>query len=156
METVRLFRSLDSEEKERLIVLAMVLCPEIFGTLTSKFENVPFVFLEFGQALSHNIRDLFSAGGRVTVQSSLVGVTEIRSIDSRLLDLTDRVEGTLEALELEVLERYWKTKNVTDNQSRLEQYLKLIDAHSQKAPLDVTLSTLFLENMGKRTFRESR
>lgn len=150
VENLRLFRSLDSAEKENLVVHAMVLCPEIFGTVSSKFENVPFVFLEFGQALSHNIRDLFSAGGRVKIQSETVGATEIRSIDNKLLESSANVERTLEVLDSRIVERYWKTKNIENGGTRLEKYLKLVDGHSQSAPIDVSLSTLFLEILGRR------
>ncbi len=144
---MKLFGKLSPEEKESLVIKAMILCPEIFGTSNSKFERVPLVFFEFESALSHNVRDIFSAGGRV--QFSVEGRHDIliRSIDERLRQLAPDVWKALDEFSDETLEKYWRLRRDSFHENRLEVYLRLIDRECQTSSLEIPLSTVFIRGL---------
>lgn len=144
---VGMFGELNSKEKIRLQQLAMVLCPQVLGTSSNKFDKVALVFLEFGPVLSSNIRDLFSAGGKVTHVASDGQILKIRSIDNKFKVWALELQNHLETIPEETLERYWGKQFQASHSERLEQYLKLADHHSQTALISVSLSTLFLDSI---------
>lgn len=145
---VGMFRDLQPEAKVRLQQLAMLLCPQVFGIASNKFDRVNLVFLEFGPVLSSNIRDLFSAGGKASYVLPSGEDLEVRSIDNRLILWASVLEDHLARLPESTLERYWGERLKTTGAERLEQFLKLIDHHSQNAPISINLSTLFLDSIG--------
>ena len=147
---VGMFGELSSKEKIRLQQLAMVLCPQVLGTSSNKFDKVALVFLEFGPVLSSNIRDLFSAGGKVTHVTSDGQALKLRSIDNKFKAWAFELLKHLEALPEETLHRYWGKQFQASKSERLEQYLKLADHHSQTALISISLSTLFLDSIRLR------
>lgn len=142
---VGIFSELPKEEKRRLQQLAMILCPQVFGTSADKFDRVNLVFLEFGPVLSSNVRDLFSAGGKSKHITGDGHTSEIRSIDSKLRTWAPELSALLDGLPEVTLRRYWGQRLAVSESDRLEQFLKLIDQHSQSALLSLNPSTLFLE-----------
>lgn len=141
---MKLFGKLPPAEKESLVIKAMILCPEIFGTSNSKFERVPLVFFEFESALSHNVRDIFSAGGRVPYVVEGRNDLFIRSIDERLRQLAPEIWRALDEFPDETLEKYWRLERDLFRENRLEVYLRLIDRECQTSNLEVPLSTVFV------------
>ena len=151
---VGIFSELPKAEKTRLQQLAMILCPQVFGTSPDKFDRVNLVFLEFGPVLSSNVRDLFSAGGKSKHVAGDGHVSDIRSIDNKLRSWASQISTCLEGLPEQTLRRYWGQRLAVSESLRLEQYLKLIDKHSQNALLSMNPSTLFLEALaGDRASR---
>jgi hypothetical protein len=146
---VGIFSELPKADKTRLQQLAMILCPQVFGTSSNKFDRVNLVFLEFGPVLSSNVRDLFSAGGKSKYTTGDGHSQEIRSIDSKLRTWAVEILTHLNGLPELTLRRYWGQRLAVSEPDRLEQYLKLIDQHSQNALLSLNPSTLFLEALAK-------
>lgn len=65
---IKPFRSLSQKERENFIIEAMILFPEMFGNSTTKFERAAAYLIAEYNAVSANLRDLFTAGGQVRLK----------------------------------------------------------------------------------------
>jgi hypothetical protein len=65
---IKPFRNLESWNKENYIVESLVLFPEIFGNSNTKFERAAAYLIAEYNAVCPNVRDLFTAGGKVATK----------------------------------------------------------------------------------------
>ena len=137
---IKSFRSLDKKEQEHFLVESMIFFPEMFGKSSVKFGRAAAYLMTDYNAVSANLRDLFTAGGRVklTIRGRDYFIPRIahhlhmhaQSI-SKKLDTTDE----------EPLRFYWG--NYIWNGDKLEQFKKLIDMHFASVMLDIKASDIF-------------
>lgn len=140
----RLFSSLSRTEKDQLRLKVMILCPEIFGQGTKKYERVPLAMLELGGCVSSNVRDVFSAGGQTKVSDDVGREHIIRGIDAKLLALTPLFPQVFQELDEDVFRLYWGEFH-EDCAKRLERFLNMLDQESAGSLLDIRLSRLLRE-----------
>ncbi|WP_210547378.1 hypothetical protein [Rhodoferax sp. PAMC 29310] len=57
-----LYTRLTKDRKTRLRAEAALLCPQIVGSAIDKYDDVPLYLLTYRGVLSHNTRDMFTAG----------------------------------------------------------------------------------------------
>ena len=137
----KLFSNLSQTEKDLLRLKVMILCPEIFGQGTKKYERVPLAMLELGDCVSSNVRDVFSAGGQSKVLDHAGREHVIRGIDAKLLALTPLFSQVFQELEEEAFMLYWGEFH-EDCAFRLERFLTMLDQESAGSLLDIRLSQL--------------
>src|SRR3989344_5879922 len=65
---IKPFRGLSAKEKENFVVEAMILFPEMFGNSSTKFERAAAYLIAEYNAVSANLRDLFTAGGQIKLK----------------------------------------------------------------------------------------
>jgi hypothetical protein len=103
---VRLYTSLDREEKDKLRGEAILLCPQIVqaGTVKGKYDDVVLYLLTYHGVLCHQARDLFSAGSVANPSNDDEGGLYIE----RMLKLSEpHILKAATTLEDALFEEYW-------------------------------------------------
>ena len=145
--TIRLWTSLDKEEKEQLTAHGYALFPEIIGPASSKKYNRYALWLASSQGVVNtNVRDSFSAGGKISMAlTNHINILMPASFAriKRYRELIRRVINEASPL---TLEQYWEVGHVENN--RVEQWCNLVihnTAQKMKYAASDILSTIFSE-----------
>lgn len=121
---IRSYRNLDKKEKENFIAESMILFPEMFGNSTAKFERAASYLISEHNAVSANLRDLFSAGGQVKI--NLAGkMILVPQIFDNLQKNVPKIKKIINELPADKLAYYWRIEKISNN--RLNQWKKLIN-----------------------------
>lgn len=103
---IRQFRSLSDKEKESFVAEAMILFPEIFGNSTTKFERAAAYLIAEYNAVSTNMRDHFSAGGKV--QLKVKGKTVlVPKLAGHLFDTAKAIKEKIDEIDAQTIAYYW-------------------------------------------------
>jgi hypothetical protein len=105
---VRLFSNLDKKEKSEIVTEAMVLFPEIFGNLSTKYQRLATWLVTKYGVVDSSLRDKFTAGGKVSIP---VGGNQYQGVPRIFKKLMDKMGDFLEKLKTispDELEYYWK------------------------------------------------
>ncbi len=104
---IRPFRNLSSKEKENFITESMVLFPEIFGSNNTKFERAAAYLITEYNAVSANLRDVFTAGGKVSLK---VGGKKklVPQIFYQMQLRSKSIVAKINKLDSSVLSYYWR------------------------------------------------
>ena len=138
---LRLFSDLEPGEKDILRLKVMILCPEIFGQGTRKYERVPLALIELGGCVSSNVRDAFSAGGRIEITDERGYPHTLRGIDAKLLTLLPLLPAAFNELREADFRNFWGDFQESCDE-RLESFLTQLDQESSASQLDIRLSQL--------------
>ena len=65
---IKSYKNLNNTEKENFILEAMIFFPEMFGNSNTKFERAAAYLIAQYNAVSANLRDKFTAGGRMKLE----------------------------------------------------------------------------------------
>lgn len=103
---IRVWNNLDTTEQNFLRAKAMVLFPEIFN---KKFDNFSLWLITNESILCHNLRDIFTAGGRKDFNTQKVSYTNIPQVVYKLLVDINLVTEILKNTTAKELAYYWKT-----------------------------------------------
>lgn len=121
----RLYTSLPTEEKKRLRAEAALLCPSIVdsGRSRNKYDDVVLYLLTYHGVVSHQVRDLFSAGSVANPDNDDAGGLYIeralKLIENEMIDAALRMDDAL-------FVEYWG-ESVEPNQ-RIRRWLEKADA----------------------------
>ena len=121
---IRVLSSFSDAERDQFFIDAMILFPEIFGKSTRKFERVAAYLLTEYNAVSANLRDKFSAGGKVNVKINGLNI-RIPKIFSHLYKRAKDIQKRLGEISEETLSHYWRVEEIETN--RVDQWKKLIN-----------------------------
>lgn len=124
---IRPHRDLDEDEKEKFIVEAMIYFPEMFSNSATKFERAAaFLIMEYN-AVSANLRDIFTAGGKVEIRVKRKKAQVPRIYHNMILH-SNGIKKIINTLDEEKLKHYWRLKKLSTN--RLLAWKKMIDEGS--------------------------
>lgn len=122
--TVRLWSTLTPEEKNFYTVQGYALFPEILGhNSTKKYQRYALWLATSCGIINTNIRDQFSAGGRVNIVTTKGVFEKVPAIFGRIDRYKDLLTETLLSANEMVLKEYWQYLNISDN--RLLQWCKI-------------------------------
>jgi hypothetical protein len=118
---IQSFRLLDDSIKERYLNECMILFPEIFGNSTTKFERATAYLITNYNAISSNLRDNFTAGGReiITIDGQDKSISQIIY---RLFLRAKNIEKTIKKIPTDKLSYYWN-RDVKTNPLEIWQVL---------------------------------
>ena len=128
--TIRLWSSLEKDEKEKYTILSYVIFPEILASRSnSKYQRLALWLVTKHGIVNTNIRDQFSAGGTKTIN----GFQNMPAAFGRIFDYKNDFINALIKTPSSELEEYWHCSNPKD---RIEQWINLaiqpIDDTKQK------------------------
>lgn len=114
--TVRLWNTLPPSEKNFYSLQGYALFPEILSQCnTKKYQRYALWLATNCGIINTNIRDQFSAGGRVTISTSNRTFEKAPAIFNRIYKNKDLIIGTILSADEEILKEYWKLKAIPEN-----------------------------------------
>lgn len=137
---IRPFRNLSEKEKENFIVEAMIFFPEMFSKSPTKFERAAAYLIAKYNAVSANIRDLFSAGGKVQfkIKDKKVFAPQIMF---RMHSRAKAIDAKLQRMDAKTLAYYWRVDTLEKDLS--QQWEKLLDEKFSQFKSNVVASDIF-------------
>lgn len=95
---IRLWTTLDLEEKKDIRAKCMILFPESLDPCgsTKKYNNTSLWLCSYYQVVNPNIRDLYSAGGKITKVDDKVIGTPAAKVFSVIVEYADRIKALLQ------------------------------------------------------------
>lgn len=125
---IRFLNKFDEKEEADFIVKSMILFPEIFGNNNkAKFERIAAFLLNDYKAISHNLRDLYTAGGPIELKVKGRKITPPR-IFALLFEKAKLISQTIDLIPQEKLLEYWKVESV--DKDRLRFWKNLLDQNA--------------------------
>ncbi|MDO8676676.1 MAG: hypothetical protein Q7K16_03460 [Candidatus Azambacteria bacterium] len=121
---IRPFRSLNEKEKENFVVEAMILFPEMFGNSTTKFERAAAYLIAEYNAVSANLRDLFTAGGQVKLKIKRKDVV-VPQLAYRLYVRAKAIKNKIGEIDVKTISYYWRCDKLEKN--RLKQWKNFLN-----------------------------
>ncbi len=125
---LRDFSDLSNEEKRHFLVDALVLFPQVFSNSNRKFKQVAIYLLENHECLKSNIRDLFTAGGKFSIEldGKTVGFPHIVGV---MHQNAKQIKKRLKEISMKELVFYWDISSL-DKKDVEKKWLSLIEEHS--------------------------
>ncbi len=121
--TVRLFSTLENEEKERVRVLLYTMFPEILGNSSDKYNNPSLFLLTRYGIINPSFRDMFSAGGQIELPLNTGTLVKMPAAFGRILKYKDLILETLQKTSNQTLSENWGIS--VDDNNRLLQWCDL-------------------------------
>ena len=121
---IKPFRNLESWEKENYIVEALVLFPEIFGNGNTKFERAAAYLIAEYNAVCPNLRDLFTAGGKVEIKINRKKIVAPKIAEALFIN-ANSILRKIKEIDGGKLAYYWRMPEVP--RDRVNAWKKLID-----------------------------
>ena len=123
--TVRLWSLLSPEEKERYKAQGYALFPELLhASNPKKYNRYALWLVTKNSIVNTNVRDSFSAGGKVVMRTSGGFEILMPAVFGRIQKYHELILDTLLETEENTLKEYWETDNI--EKDRLNQWCKLI------------------------------
>lgn len=122
---IRQFRLLTKQEKDNFVIEAMILFPEVFSDKQTKYERVAAYLISEYNTVSANLRDPFTAGGRVKIKIKGKAIA-VPKIYKRLFSSAKSIRNRIEELDPEKIKYYWRVAKV--KRDRLAQWGALLNA----------------------------
>lgn len=105
---IKLWSTLDIEEKKRLTSLILILFPE---TMKSKYTDAALWLCSYAQVVNHCMRDLYSAGGKITMVNDSVCPRPFKHLYATIVELSSIVKSILDNPSVDELELLKEFKN---------------------------------------------
>lgn len=147
------FRKLNPEIQKKFLIEVMILFPEIFGKSSLKFERVAAYLVTNYNAVSSNLRDLFTAGGQVlmTIKDRRIMIPKIFY---GLFEYANEILFRLENIEEEKLSYYWKSYK--SKEPRMRQWINMLNLHSMWLEQGLFGSDIFEAGCHDKTIQKFR
>lgn len=140
--TVSSFSSLENDDiKNKLLIEAYILFPEVFSASTSKYAGVSTYWLTKYQVYNSALRDKFSASGREVIDFPELGQITVKKIYKNLYRLSKQIQtyianADISFIEL-VIEKWQVSPEEVDNSNLLGKWLELIDVTGVNPSVDM-------------------
>ena len=118
----------------------MILFPEMFGNSTTKFERAAAYLIAEYNAVSANLRDLFTAGGQVRLRVKGKSVL-VPQLAYRLYSRSKAIKSKIEKMDTETLIYYWRCDKL--EKDRLKQWKGLLNKKFALVKSGVAASDIF-------------
>lgn len=137
---VTLWTALSSDVKEVLTVQGYALFPEVLQSCSPKKYNRYALWLVTKHGVVNtNIRDSFSAGGKVTIRTTEGIDVLMPAAFGRIRKYHELIEDTLYDISEATLKEYWKTEEIKDD--RLVQWCQYVASAATTYPdIDYSLA----------------
>lgn len=125
---VRIWNTLDEDEKEFLIVRGMVLFPECLATNNNpkKYNRLSLWLTTNKGVVVPNIRDIFSAGGRSDLTTRTMTYYRLPKVFSRINRYKDQIFSQIYQLDIRDMERFWNRYEVNNPVDRIRTWIDLV------------------------------
>ena len=127
---IKIWNNLSIKEKQEIKNKAMIYFPELFSNSSNKFGRLAIWLITSEGIVCPNIRDLFTAGGKVEV---IIGKQTYQNIPRIFFNLFENIIPILETFmntsSIELSE-YWGKK--TNEKDKISDWINLISYHSEK------------------------
>lgn len=123
---IKSLNNLDESKREMISSECMVVFPEILGNTHNKFLRIPPYLMKYHSVVTHNLRDMFTAGGKSIFKVKGIEV-EVPQIFLNLRDRAPLINSILPRLETTLLSEHWAVD--LSNSDRLLTWKALIDKH---------------------------
>lgn len=120
---IKPFRNLSAKEKENFIVESMILFPEMFGTSQSKFERAAAYLIAEYNAVSANLRDIFTAGGQMKLKIKNKKMLVPQLIYTMYIRAKS-IEKKIKEIDEQTFSYYWRSKKI--EKDRLKQWKNVL------------------------------
>ena len=121
---IRIWNNLPQNEKQELKNSSMIFFPELFGNRSDKFNRVAIWLATRKSIVCPNIRDLFTAGGKVDI---IIGTKKYDRVPRIFLNLFQNLPQILENIvkisPIELSE-YWEIK--TSEKNKIFDWIDLV------------------------------
>ena len=136
---IKPFRGLSEKEKENFIVEAVILFPEMFGNSATKFERAAAYLITEYNAVSANLRDVFTAGGQMEIKIKRKKII-VPKIYYNMIIRAKAIKNKIDELPEDFLKHYWRIDKLSKN--RLLFWKRLLNEKSSD-DLSVSASDIF-------------
>lgn len=94
---IRLWNSLELDERRRLQAMCMILFPEALNPARSmtKYNNTTLWLCSYNQVVNPNIRDLYSAGGKISHVDGKKLKNSVAQVFNIIVDYSDEIKALL-------------------------------------------------------------
>ncbi len=137
---IKPFRHLSDEEKENFIVESMILFPELFGNSQTKFERPAAYLISEYNAVSANIRDLFTAGGKMEIKINGKKFL-IPQLGYQMFIRAKTIKEKIKTMDDGKISYYWR--NEITGKDRINEWKKMLDAKFLLIKPNVAASAIF-------------
>lgn len=146
---IRTFNKLPPETKMKFTLLAMVRCPEIFGSPGNgkKYDRVAGLLLTEMRAVSGNIRDFFSAGGKELITLKNGDKVHVPQVFFQLHKNAAEIKEVILSLDEHELELDWQVSKISDDP--IAQYAEVLNQHPNNASDITSAGQIFLDGLGR-------
>lgn len=143
---IRNYSSLDTDTKDNIKAELFILYPEILSNSSNKYKEVPAYLASHYGVVCSNVRDIFTAGGQVTLQDQDGDTFRVPQIVGELLRLAPLIEEKIIQKTAIELSDSWG-HHVNDGTSNKNLWLYEINKFSSHLELDTRLSELYLSSV---------
>lgn len=126
---IKTWGNLSSNEKQEMKNKAMVYFPELFGNGNNKFGRLSIWLVTREGIVCHNIRDLFTAGGKGSILVGKKTLTNVPKIFLKLVENIAFIYGTIVQTSSIELSEYWGIK--TNDNKKVLDWIDLVSEHSK-------------------------
>lgn len=151
---ITLWGSLTSIEKKRLQQKCMILFPEALNPHTSrtKYNNTTLWLCSYNQVVNPNIRDMYSAGGKITHVDGVKLQTPVAQVFNTIVEYADDIKKILDQPSAEMMAMIIEfNPKLLKGDNLYEQWLKQCNVYAKtyNVPLEEWISN-------KPTFKFSK
>ena len=140
---IRLWRTLPSDEKSRLVTSGLALFPDILGESQRKYERFSLWLVAKHSVLSTSLRDPFSAGGK---DKLVAGNAVFNDIPRKIINVhknADDICDMIRSTDEDILCETWRTEKISDD--RMGQWIDLVEkvCTLKNNPIRIVLNAVF-------------
>lgn len=129
---IRLWSTLSAEQKNYYTVQGYALFPEVLSYhSTTKYQRYALWLASNCSIINTNIRDQFSAGGKVSIETATAIYQKVPAAFGRIAKNRELILETIMAAKEEVLCEHWQASHIDSN--RIEQWCRLAAIYSENA-----------------------
>ena len=127
---IRIWNNLSTIEKQKLKIRSMVYFPELFGNSNDKFGRVAIWLITGEAVVCPNVRDLYTAGGKVDLSIKDKTYKNVPRIFLNLLNAIPEIVETILQTSASELSEFWEIK--TTDKRKIFDWIDLVSEHSKK------------------------
>lgn len=141
---IKLWNTLEREEKKSLQVKGFCWFPEIFGSKTTKFNRLALWLVSHHAVVANSLRDLYTAGGRVDLTINEITWENQPQIFYKLSTVKNEIIEEINSVSEEWLIEFWGT-TPKDKTKRINKWIELVLSYieSDKAETKKLLYYIF-------------
>lgn len=139
---IRLWNTLTPAQKNQHTIQGYALFPEILGSGCTKYQRYALWLATHCSIIDTNIRDQFSAGGKVDIQNDYGVFTKVPATLGRIKKNAPLIEKTINEATPSTLLEYWRVASLSDN--RIAQWCEIASNYTEnKAQTFEILCSIF-------------
>ncbi len=127
---IKIWNNLTIKEKQEVKIKAMIYFPELFSNSNDKFGRFAIWLVTREGIVCSNIRDLFTAGGRLDRKIGKETICNIPRVFINLFDNIKLIIKTIKQISSSELSEYWGVK--TSEEDKISDWIELVYDQSKK------------------------